>query len=397
VIRLRDRSAAGSDVHGVHVGIDPGSKHTGISVFAEHGGARSGKYAIQLDHRSGLIRDKLTARAAYRRGRRGRNLRYRAPRFSNRIRPKGWLAPSLAHRVDTTMSIVRRLRRWAPVRAIHVERVSFDTHAMSAGRSLAGAEYQQGTLAGYEVRQYLLERWGRSCAYCGTGNTQLQVEHIHPKARGGSDRIANLSLACKPCNQAKGAIPVEKFLAKAPAKLARILSQAKAPLWDAAAVNATSGALWRTLKATGVAVYPASGGRTKWNRSLTGSPKSHTLDALHVGNLDTVAVVPKQVLVIKSTGRGSYARTRTNRYGFVRLRLPRVKIHHGYATGDLVRAVVPQGKHQGTHTGRVAVRSSGSHTVQTEMGPIKTSWKNLRLLQRGDGYTYHRQGEACRL
>jgi hypothetical protein len=98
--------------------------------------------------------------------------------------------------------------------------------------------------------------------------------------------------------------------------------------------------------------------------------------------------------VIKSTGRGSYSRTRTDRYGLAGLRLPRVKIHHGHATGDLVCAVVHQGKHQGTHTGRVAVRSSGSHTVQTAMGPIKTSWKNLRLLQRGDGYTYHLQEES---
>jgi hypothetical protein len=70
---------------------------------------------------------------------------------------------------------------------------------------------------------------------------------------------------------------------------------------------------------------------------------------------------------------------------------------HGFQTGDLVRAVVLKGKHQGAHTGRVAVRSSGSHTVQTTTGPVKTSWKNLCLLQRGDGYTYHRQEETCRI
>ena len=56
----------------------------------------------------------LTARANMRRGRRGRNARYRAPRFLNRRKPKGWLAPSLRHRVDTTMSWVKRICRWAP-------------------------------------------------------------------------------------------------------------------------------------------------------------------------------------------------------------------------------------------------------------------------------------------
>ena len=84
-------------------------------------GSRTGLYSIQLDHRGGRIRDRLTARAALRRGRRSRNLRYRAPRFNNRTKPQGWLAPSLRHRVDTTMSQVVRLTRWAPVTAVHVE------------------------------------------------------------------------------------------------------------------------------------------------------------------------------------------------------------------------------------------------------------------------------------
>jgi 5-methylcytosine-specific restriction endonuclease McrA len=78
---------------------------------------------------------------------------------------------------------------------------------------ISGAEYQQGQLQGYEVREYLLEKWGRKCAYCGAEYTPLQVEHIQPKARGGSNRISNLTLACQPCNQRKGAMPVEQFLA----------------------------------------------------------------------------------------------------------------------------------------------------------------------------------------
>ncbi|MFC4016337.1 RNA-guided endonuclease IscB, partial [Nonomuraea purpurea] len=171
VIRLLDRTVAGSTVDGVEIGLDPGSRHTGIAVFTERDGSRAGKYGIQLDHRGAAIRDKLTARSNHRRRRRSRNLRYRAPRFLNRTRPKDWLAPSLRHRVDTTMSWMARLRRWAPVRAVHLERVAFDTHAMSAGRPLEGIDYQQGTLAGYEARQYLLEKWGRACVYCGAAGT----------------------------------------------------------------------------------------------------------------------------------------------------------------------------------------------------------------------------------
>ncbi|MEV7969006.1 RNA-guided endonuclease IscB [Sphaerisporangium sp. NPDC088356] len=389
VIRLKDRVAADSTMAGVAVGIDPGSKHTGLAVFTDHDGNRTGRHAIQLDHRGGQIRDKLTARAALRRGRRFRNLRYRAPRFSNRVKPKGWLAPSLRHRVDTTLSWVGRLTRWAPVTAVHVERVSFDTHAMSAGRPLQGAEYRQGTLAGYEVREHLLAKWDRACAYCGKQDVPLNIDHIHPRSRGGSDRIGNLAVACIPCNQAKNAAPVEEFLKGRPALLAKVLKQAKAPLRDAAAVNATRWALWRALEATGIPVATASGGRTKWNRSRTGAAKSHTLDALHVGELENVTAWPSTVLVVKATGRGTYARTRTDRYGFPRLLLPRTKQIKGFATGDLVRAVVPSGKKAGVHCGRVAVRSTGSFNITTRHGLVQgIHHRHVRLLQRADGYGY---------
>ncbi|WP_189240709.1 RNA-guided endonuclease IscB [Planomonospora parontospora] len=396
VIRLKDRTVAESVVPGVEAGIDPGSRHTGLSLFtATSEGVRRGLFALQLDHRGGKIRDRLAARAAYRRGRRSRNLRYRAPRFHNRTRPDGWLAPSLRHRLDGTLSWVTRLSRWAPVRALHVERVAFDTFALSAGRPLAGVEYQQGTLHGYEVRAYLLEKWNRTCAYCGAQNIPLNIDHIQPRARGGSDRISNLTLACVPCNQAKDARPVEEFLKRDPKRLARLLAQAKAPLRDAAAVNTTRQALGRTLTGIGVPVHAASGGRTKWNRSRTGAPKSHTLDALHVGALKTVTAWPATVLVTTATGRGTYARTRTDSYGFPRLTLPRIKQVRGFTTGDLVRAVVPSGKKVGTHTGRVAVRTTGNFNIRTARGLVQgIGHRHVRLLQRADGYGYTTAEEA---
>lgn len=395
VIRLKDRTIAGSQVDGVELGIDPGSKHTGITVFTGIGGNRRGLYGIDLAHRGGSIRDKMSKRAAYRRSRRSRNLRYRAPRFCNRTKPSGWLAPSLRHRVETTITWTARLARWAPVQAVHLERVAFDIHAISAGRPLEGAEYQQGTLHGTEVREYLLAKWGRACAYCGATGVPLNIDHIRPRSRGGSNRVSNLCTACIPCNQAKGNRPVEEFLGQAPGRLSRILAQAEAPLRDAAAVNTTRWALWRALHTAFPTVRTASGGRTKWNRTRNGLPKTHTLDALCVGHLNTIDRTPRTVLVATATGRGTYTRTRTDRYGFPRLRLPRAKRFFGFATGDLVRATVPTGRWAGTHTGRVAVRSSGSHTVTSPAGAVKTSHKNLALLQRGDGYAYTTKPEGA--
>ncbi|CAK0764644.1 5-methylcytosine-specific restriction enzyme A [Gammaproteobacteria bacterium] len=81
---------------------------------------------------------------------------------------------------------------------------------------ISGVEYQQGTLEGYEAREYLLEKWARECAYCGKKDVPLNIDHIHPKARGGSNRISNLTLACHPCNEKKGSQDAKVFLAKDP-------------------------------------------------------------------------------------------------------------------------------------------------------------------------------------
>src|SRR5205085_3223733 len=132
------------------------------------------------------------------------------------------------------------------------------------------------------------EKWGRACAYCQKRAVPLQVEHIVPRAKGGTNRIANLCLACEKCNRAKGTQDVKDFLKKKPELLKKILAQAKAPLKDAAAVNATRWALVKALQETGLPVETASGGKTKYNRTRLGIPKTHALDALCVGEVDLV-------------------------------------------------------------------------------------------------------------
>ncbi|WP_227873635.1 HNH endonuclease, partial [Aphanothece sacrum] len=49
---------------------------------------------------------------------------------------------------------------------------------------------------------------------------------MHPKAKGGTNRISNLCLACESCNLKKGTKDINVFLAKKPDVLKRILSQA---------------------------------------------------------------------------------------------------------------------------------------------------------------------------
>ncbi|MEY2335712.1 RNA-guided endonuclease IscB [Acidithiobacillus ferrianus] len=202
-IRLVDRLQADSVLQPLRLKLDPGSKTTGLALVREWETVDSTTSEIvraitilmllELKHRGHAIRDALTSRAAFRRRRRGK-LRYRPARFNNRTRAEGWLAPSLQHRVDTTMAWVNRLIRLAPVTALSQELVRFDTQAMQ-NPEISGTEYQQGTLLGYEVREYLLEKWGRECVYCWAGQSPLEIDHIHPRSKGGSDRVSNLTIA----------------------------------------------------------------------------------------------------------------------------------------------------------------------------------------------------------
>jgi 5-methylcytosine-specific restriction endonuclease McrA len=397
-IRLLDRATADCAFLPLTIKLDPGSKTTGIALVRENPtrDATTGEVVsvahvlnlFELTHRGRQISAAMTARRQMRRRRRG-NLRYRAPRFLNRgNQGRGWLAPSLQHRIDTTLAWVGRLRRLAPVTAIVQELVRFDMQQMD-NPEIAGAEYQQGTLAGYELREYLLEKWGRQCVYCDARNVPLNIDHVHARARGGSNRVANQVLACVPCNSRKRAADVRTFLSSDPARLARIEAQLKRPLQDAAAVNATRWALWRALKGTGLPVATGSGGLTRYNRARLGIPKTHALDAVCVGAVGMVANWGKPVMAVKATGRGSYQRTRLDAFGFPRGYLTRTRRIHGFQTGDMVQARVTQGKKTGQYRGRVAVRASGSFNIQTQHGVVQgISHRHCKLIQRADGYGY---------
>ncbi|AGW88959.1 RNA-guided endonuclease IscB [Cupriavidus sp. DF5525] len=393
-IRLTDRRLVDSELQPLRLKLDPGSKETGVAIvreMASHAGGAPDAFVLSLAeiiHRGRQINEALTARRAMRRARRGRMTRYRAARFDNRRKPEGWLAPSLRHRVETTAAWVRRFRKLAPITALSMELVRFDMQAME-NPEISGVEYQQGTLLGYEVKEYLLAKLGRTCAYCDATDRPLETEHIVAKAKGGSNRVSNLTLACRPCNQKKGNLPLEVFLRKDPDRAKRILARAKAPLRNAAAVNATRFALLNALKSFGLPVETGSGGQTKYNRRRLDIPKSHALDAACVGNVHSVWPWQRPILRIKCAGRGSYQRTRVTAHGFPRGYLMRSKRVFGFQTGDMVKAVVPSGKKAGTHIGRVAIRATGSFNIQTVAGAVQgISYKHCNLLQRGDGYGY---------
>lgn len=376
-------------VEPVRVKLDPGSKTTGIAVLNETSGEVV--FAAELSHRGHKITEALDTRRAMRRSRRARHTRYRKPRFDNRRNKReGWLPPSQISRISNVLTWVQRLIRLCSVRAISMELIKFDMQAMDTPE-IAGIAYQQGTLAGYEVREYLLEKWGRQCAYCGARDVPLEVEHINPRAKSRDDRVCNLTLACHPCNEKKGAQNVRDFLKHKPDLLQKLLSQAKAPLKDAAAVNVTRWALYDQLQALEMPVECGSGGLTKYNRTMRGLPKAHWIDAACVGK-STPCVLKVQdmmPLLITAQGHGNRQVCNGDRYGFPKGKPKQGGRVKGFRTGDVVKAVVPTGTKEGTYTGRVLVRASGSFDLVTRSTRVAgISYKHCRVVQKTEGYRY---------
>lgn len=424
-IRLKARTLEESRTQPMRLKLDPGSKTTGVAVTLD--GAQ-GVHAIflgEIVHKVG-VKAKLDSRRALRRSRRNRKTRYRKPRFLNRHRQEGWLPPSLEARVNQTLHAVAKLHKLTPLTSLSVEHVKFDTQKMQ-NPEISGIEYQQGTLLGYEIREYLLEKWGRQCAYCDATNVPFEIEHMHPKSQGGSDRVSNLTIACHPCNDRKDQRSVEEFLTqdrgrrqratqnahlyagKDSAKqkeraqweaqrLERLQRQRQAPLKDAARMNATRWRLYEQLQATSLPVEGGSGGRTKMQRIQHGLPKEHYYDALCVGASTPTwfTVLPAYVQVWQGKGRGTRQLCGTNQYGFPIRHRSRRKQHFGFQTGDRIQAVVPRGKYAGTWTGRVSVRASGSFDLSADgkKSAQGVLYRYCRVVQRNDGWQYEHKPRA---
>jgi 5-methylcytosine-specific restriction endonuclease McrA len=380
----------------LRVKLDPGSRTTGFALVNDATGEVV--WAAELTHRGEQIKQAMDTRRAVRRSRRQRHTRYRQPRFLNRrrkyqrraLQDRPYLPPSLESRLANVLTWVQRLMRFAPITTISMELVKFDTQAMD-NPEISGVEYQQGTLAGYETREYLLSKWKRTCAYCGATSVPLQVEHIQARANGGTDRMSNLTLACATCNTAKGTLPIEVYLSGKPEVLKQIKAASKAPLKDASAVNSMRWALYRRLGELGLPVETGSGGRTKFNRVQRELPKAHWIDAACVGQSTPEKLLINHIVPLQIVAKGHGSRQMCNvKFGFPCSKPKGAKRVHGFQTGDLIRAVVPEHlKTRGTHVGRVLVRASGSFDLTTNRGRIAgISHRFCKPVHRSDGYSY---------
>ena len=220
---MTDRTRAESTVQEMTLGITPGSKVTGFAITEDQDEIqeRRAVHAMELEHIGHQISMKLQKRAGHRRKRRSR-LRYRKPRFDNRRKSQGSLPPSIRHNLDQIDKWTQTLTQLYPISSIRISTAKFDIQLME-NPNIQGEEYQRGTLYGWQLRAYVFHQNGCRCFYCGEQKKQLTLDHVIPKSRGGSDRVANLTAACPGCNQQKDNQLPEEFLADSPDKLRELL------------------------------------------------------------------------------------------------------------------------------------------------------------------------------
>lgn len=249
----------------VTLGVDAGSKHIGLSATTED----KELYAADVELRNDIVK-LLAVRRTSRRSRRNRKTRYRKPRFNNRKRDKGWLAPSIREKIGTHLKVVDDTCKLLPVSKIIVETASFDIQKIK-NPDVKGTDYQQGEQLGFwNVREYVLFRDGHKCQCCkGKSKDKiLNVHHIESRQTGGN-APNNLITLCETCHTG-----YHKGIVKLPAKIKRGMK-----FKDAAFMGIMRWAFYGELKKRYPNVSLTYGYITKNTRIENGLPKEHYVDA----------------------------------------------------------------------------------------------------------------------
>lgn len=249
----------------ITLGVDSGSKHIGLSATTKD----KVLFESDVELRNDIV-DLLSTRRQNRRTRRNHKTRYRKPRFDNRKRKDGWLAPSVQNKVDSHLTVIRKVYEILPISKIVVEVASFDIQKIK-NPAISGTDYQQGEqLDFWNVREYVLFRDGHTCQCCkGRSKDKiLNVHHIESRKTGG-DAPNNLITLCETCHTG-----YHEGTVKLPKTIHRGMS-----FKDAAFMGIMRWAFYNKLKEIYPNVSLTYGYVTKNTRIENGLPKDHYIDA----------------------------------------------------------------------------------------------------------------------
>lgn len=390
------------------INLDPGAVTTGLAIighFPKQGNVVI--YGAEITHRSHAIKSALYNRRNFRAGRRNRNLRYRQPRFDNRTRKEGWLPPSIESRSNCITNFVKKFKsKISNVTTCNIELPKFDTQKMN-NPNISNHQYQQGPLSGYDnVKEYLIDRDGKSCYYCGATGVKLEKEHVKSRAKG-SNSVSNLVLSCRSCNEAKSNKNITEFVTDEN-KLNEL--KRRMPQWAAAAMNSMRTKLLNDISSTGLQIGIYAGYQTHYNRTKLEHEKEHWIDAACVGdNIEVHIPDNMKPVKIKAMGRGQRRVVNNDKFGFPRINKDgsriaagRMKRIHGFSTGDYVRLNMTRGNYIGLYIGRLmSINKRGSLALRLQKpiefivngtskikSQIDGKYINFVLIQHSDGYQY---------
>jgi len=413
IIRMKDIDAKNCNVHEFKIKIDPGSKYTGIAITDLNNNVY---FKANLIHRAQTIVSDLETRKSIRHNRRNRKTRYRRCKYkknqnSQSNRPEGWLPPSIMSIENNIINFIKKMMKYVNIVECTIEDVSLDMQKL-ANPNIKSWEYQHGTLEGITIKEYLHNKYGYTCQYCGgaCGNKNLQVEHKHPKSRGGSNKIDNLSLASQVCNQAKGNLTLEEWLNKLKQSNKEldkkrithiekvIKNEPTKPKNYGAWINSYHKKLIKDVESIGFKNIELSDGiTTSYNRKQQNIEKEHYNDAICIGNIPnefndytTVAYI------ITAKGRGKRLKGQKNSCGILtknNVRKEKTFEHpetkEKYQTGDICKIVIPKGKYKGIYVARIMIRHSGYFDFKYKGKRMNTNYKNCKIIQKNNGYDYH--------
>ena len=273
------------------LGLDTGSKVIGSSVSSKTKEHYSSETVLRND-----IVNLISTKRNNRRTRRNR-LRYRQPRFLNRVKSKnkGWLAPSIEQKINSHLKLVDDIFSILPIGKIIVETASFDIQKMKDD-SISGYDYQSGVQLGFwNVREYVLFRDMHVCQYCkGKSKDKiLNVHHIKSRKTGG-DAPNNLLTLCETCHKKlhNGLIVL------------KVSNKTNLSFSDSAFMGIMRWTFYNRLKEKyrmlDVEVQNTYGYLTKNKRIENGFEKTHTIDAFCIaGNLQAIQTIENNYLIKK--------------------------------------------------------------------------------------------------
>ena len=357
----------------VSLGIDAGTQHIGVSATT----AKAVLFEAEIKPR-GDIQELIATRKQFRRARRSRKTRYRKARFLNRRKPKGWLAPSIQHKVDAHLKTIHLVHKLLPISRTTIEVAQFDIQKIK-NPDIEGVEYQQGPQLGFwNVREYVLFRDGHTCQWClgKSGDKIFNVHHIESRKTGG-DSPDNLITLCETCHDLIHRTHQEQSIKRKSNRFR-----------DASHMGIIRWRSYEQVKASFPNVHLTFGYITKHTRIAHELEKSHLIDARCIsGNpLASSDGTWHLVKLVRRNNRQLYKAT--IREGGKRQRNTAPKYVYGFHLFDCVR-------YQGTMCFVFGRRSTGYFDLRTLDGTkihAGISHKKLTIVQKASACLVERKG-----